>query len=504
MADFKLVIDDQSAVASFNVLGVQGPPGAAGQGVPVGGTTGQALVKASDSDFDTAWTSVSGVGGDATNLGYTAAPTNGTVTSDTGTDAIIPLVGGVNAGLMSSASLAALNTAIQPGDLAMVATTGAYADLTGIPATFTPSPHTHTLSQITDAGTAAAAATGDFATAAQGALAGTALQPLDNVSALTNDAGYTANAGTVTSVALTAGAGITVTGGPVTGSGAITVANAAPDQVVDLTAGANITVTGVYPNFSISAVVPTGALADLDTVGTPQIDNSAVTIPKIGATGTPSSSTFLRGDGAWASPAGDGGGDLLAANNLSDLASIPTARSNLGLAIGTDVQAYSAVLAATTASYTIAEASKLSGIEAGADVTDTANVTAAGALMDSEVTNLAAVKAFAPADYATAAQGSLADTAVQPAGIADFETTTELNARDTANRSRPNHTGTQTASTISDFSTAADARIAASNKVSSDPTGVTGADAITNMVSLTQAEYDAIGTPDTATLYVIV
>ena len=37
---------------------------------------------------------------------------------------------------------------------------------------------------------------------------------------------------------------------------------------------------------------------------------------------------------------------------------------------------------------------KLDGIEASADVTDTANVTAAGALMDSELTNLAAVKAI--------------------------------------------------------------------------------------------------------------
>jgi hypothetical protein len=39
--------------------------------------------------------------------------------------------------------------------------------------------------------------------------------------------------------------------------------------------------------------------------------------------------------------------------------------------------------------------------------------------------------------------------------------------------------------------------------VPSDPTGVTGADAITNMMSLTQAEYDAI-TPNASTLYVIV
>ena len=60
------------------------------------------------------------------------------------------------------------------------------------------------------------------------------------------------------------------------------------------------------------------------------------------------------------------------------------------------------------------DGSKLDGIEANADVTDTANVEAAGALMDSEVTNLAQVKAFDSADYATAAQGALADTAVQP------------------------------------------------------------------------------------------
>jgi hypothetical protein len=42
---------------------------------------------------------------------------------------------------------------------------------------------------------------------------------------------------------------------------------------------------------------------------------------------------------------------------------------------------------------------KLGTIEESADVTDTANVTAAGALMDSEITNLAAVKAFAGSDY---------------------------------------------------------------------------------------------------------
>jgi hypothetical protein len=59
------------------------------------------------------------------------------------------------------------------------------------------------------------------------------------------------------------------------------------------------------------------------------------------------------------------------------------------------------------------DGTKLDGIEASADVTDATNVTAAGALMDSEVTNLAQVKAFDSTDYATAAQGSTADSALQ-------------------------------------------------------------------------------------------
>ena len=62
------------------------------------------------------------------------------------------------------------------------------------------------------------------------------------------------------------------------------------------------------------------------------------------------------------------------------------------------------------------DGTKLDGIEASADVTDATNVTAAGALMDSEVTNLAAVKSFAASDYATAAQGTTADAALPKSG----------------------------------------------------------------------------------------
>lgn len=38
------------------------------------------------------------------------------------------------------------------------------------------------------------------------------------------------------------------------------------------------------------------------------IDNGVVTVAKISATGTADSTTFLRGDGAWAVPSGGGGG----------------------------------------------------------------------------------------------------------------------------------------------------------------------------------------------------
>ena len=114
-------------------------------------------------------------------------------------------------------------------------------------------------------------------------------------------------------------------------------------------------------------------------------------------------------------------GALLAANNLSDLQSASTARTNLGVAIGTDVQAYSSVLAGTTASYTTAEETKLAGIETAATADQTAQEIATA--IDADATAEATLKSAlglgtaaytASTAYATAAQGTLADSAVQP------------------------------------------------------------------------------------------
>ena len=93
-----------------------------------------------------------------------------------------------------------------------------------------------------------------------------------------------------------------------------------------------------------------------------------------------------------------------------------------------------------------------------------------------------------------------------------------VNATDAALRDRATHTGTQAISTVADLQTALDGKAtsaqgaladtavqpaAIATFVESDPTGITGADAITNIVSLTQAEYDDIATPDASTLFVV-
>lgn len=217
--------------------------------------------------------------------------------------------------------------------------------------------------------------------------------------------------------------------------------------------------------------------------------------------GTPDGTLFLRDDGQWT--AIPGGGDLLAANNLSDLVSAVTSRSNLGIG----------------------------NIDNTSDANKPVSVAQQTALdLKYNASN--------PAGYINSAGAP-----VQMSDISDFETTTQLNTRDTNNRARVNHTGTQLANTIIDFAatvratvltglslvsavavTAADTILVAIGKLQAQVTinnakvgvtteeantinteveaGMTGEDLVLNVLSCTQAEYTA-GTPVATTFYII-
>jgi hypothetical protein len=78
----------------------------------------------------------------------------------------------------------------------------------------------------------------------------------------TNPSGYTNNTGTVTSVQLSAGTGISLSGtNPITTSGTVTVTNSAPDQTVTLSAGTGIGVSGTYPSFTVTNNAPDQTVA---------------------------------------------------------------------------------------------------------------------------------------------------------------------------------------------------------------------------------------------------
>ena len=87
--------------------------------------------------------------------------------------------------------------------------------------------------------------------------------------------------GSVTSVAATAGTGISVTGSPITTSGTLNITNTAPDQTVVLTAGTGISTSGTYPNFTITNTSPSSGGTVTSVTGTAPVVSSGGNTPAI-------------------------------------------------------------------------------------------------------------------------------------------------------------------------------------------------------------------------------
>ncbi len=198
--------------------------------------------------------------------------------------------------------------------------------------------------------------------------------------------GATANTGTVTSVAMTVPTGLSISGSAITTSGTLgltwtsgyqgyTTTEASKLSGIASGATANDTDANLKNRANHTGTQAASTITGLATVATTGAYSNLSGLPTLGTIAALSypggTTTFLRADGTFATPpgGGGGGGDMYAAvydpNGVAD-----DAFDMDNMAEGT-----------TAKIFTATERSKLSGIEAGADVTDATNVAAAGAFM---------------------------------------------------------------------------------------------------------------------------
>ncbi len=214
--------------------------------------------------------------------------------------------------------------------------------------------------------------------------------------------------------------GLTTSGGPITSSGTVTLAG----TLAIANGGTGLTAVG--DEGQVLTVDDSGGLEYTSVSGTGTVTEvtAGAGMTQTGTASTNPTLNVIGGDGITANAdeievsVDDATIELSASDGAGTVKAKTAAVTNGAGTLATGDQIYDFVAdnALMDSECTDLAAVKAFTGEAAADVTDTTNVTAAGALMDSEVTNLADVKAFDTSDYATAAQGTTADAALPKAG----------------------------------------------------------------------------------------
>jgi hypothetical protein len=195
--------------------------------------------------------------------------------------------GGDNMSINVSTNLNGTNAQI---DISPTGTGHVHINPTGVNSIQINPTYVGTMDNMTIGATTPKAITGTTITATTFSGSGASLTSIPN-SALVNSSitingnatalGGSVSVGTVTSVAATAGTGISVSGSPITGSGTLTVTNTAPDQTVVLTAGTGISTSGTYPNFTITNTSPSSGGTVTSVTGTAPVVSSGGNTPAI-------------------------------------------------------------------------------------------------------------------------------------------------------------------------------------------------------------------------------